>query len=78
MPDQPLHEIDGQLYAILHQALGAFSVLISTVATLPDHPSIDPVKELANQCRHHYQEASLALGVTEQEYVMITKERRNP
>lgn len=50
-------------------ALGAFAVLISAIATLPDHPSLGAVKALAESARAHYFRACEACGITEQTYV---------
>lgn len=73
MPNPTPVELTGQQTADLAHALGAFAVLISTVATLPDHPSIGPVKEMAEKCRLRYELACDTLGITEQNYVAITR-----
>lgn len=57
-------------------ALGTMASLIATINTLPPHPSLDPLIELAEQSKDAYYRACDVLGITENNYV-IKNERRN-
>jgi hypothetical protein len=58
--------------AELSFALGTMASLIATINTLPPHPSLDPLIELANQSKDAYYRACDVLGITENTYVIQT------
>jgi hypothetical protein len=67
---------DQKLQAEVSFALGAMGAMISVVnTTLPDHPDMQPLRDVAERAKDAYYQACAALGITEQNYVIInTKE----
>ena len=69
-------ELNPQQTAELSFALGAMGVLISTINTLPPHPTLGPLQELAVQAKDAYYRACDVLGITEQNYVIMNPDRK--